>query len=125
MNAAIPDMEALPGEYRVDMLFPWPSLRRLSHRKVIYREHGGLAGHNVLMNRVWGYFAIEEGSCADINRGRAAVITYDRPENPFILKGLRDFLRCLDKDHLYLGRFYYEIGTRKVFLGYFSLENVA
>ena len=122
-SASLPDMSALQGEYLVDMLTVWPSLKRFSHRKVMYRENEVVKGHNVLFRRVWGHFFLEEGVCRELDSGRAVVINYNRPENSFPVRRIRDYIRWVG-DNLYIGRFYYMLPGRMQFLGYFSLERI-
>jgi hypothetical protein len=123
-HATYPDINSLTGEYLVDMLTVWPSFKRFSHRKVLYRQNDMVTGHNVLFSKVWGHFIVEEGSCRDVYSKRAAVINYNRPENSFPVRRIRDYVRCVERDSLYIGRFYYTFPGRIQFLGYFSLEKL-
>ena len=124
-GATPPDITEFKGEYLVDMLTVWPSFKRFSHKKVIYRKNDGVLGYNVLFNRVWGHFAVREGVCSDVDSVRVAVIDYNRVENSFPFRGIRDYVRCVEKNELFIGRFYYSFAKRKQFLGYFSLEKIA
>lgn len=123
-NASDPVLSELAGEYLVDMLTVWPSFKRLSHRKIIYQENNKLLGHNVLLNVTWGRFFIKEDVCKDLDSIRVAVINYNRPENMFHVRPIRDHIRCVDKGMHYIGRFNYLVSGRLMFLGYFSLEKI-
>ncbi len=123
-TSSLPDIQRLHGEYLVDMLTVWPSFKKFSHRKVVYRKNGIVQGHNVLFNMVWGRFTLEEGICRDVDSGGAALINYDSHENSFPVRRIRDYIRCVEGGNLYIGRFYYRISDRLQFLGYFSLEKI-
>jgi hypothetical protein len=123
-NAQTPDISELEGEYLVDMLTVFPSFKRFSHRKVFYAEDSGILGHNILFNRVWGRFFMEEGICSDLYSVKVAVINYDLPENSFFVKRVRDYVRCVEKNALYIGRFNYLCCGKLYYLGYFSLEKI-
>jgi hypothetical protein len=123
-NASDPVLSELAGEYLVDMLTVWPSFKRLSHRKVFYRENNKVLGHNVLLNVTWGRFFIEEDICKDSGSIKVAVINYNRPENLFHVRPIRDHIRCVDKGMNYIGRFNYLVSGKLMFLGYFSLEKI-
>ncbi len=121
-SAAPPHISELEGQYLVDMLTVWPSFKRFSHKKVMYKVDDKVQGHNVLFNKVWGHFFIEEGICKEVDSVRVVVINYNRAENSFSVRGIRDHIRCVEKDSLYIGRFNYQLPGRFQFLGYFSLE---
>ena len=123
-NATHPVATELNGEYLVDMLTVFPSFKKFSHRKVIYRENDRVSGYNVLFNKIWGRFIVEEDICKDVDSVKVAVINYNRPENSLLIRGIRDYLRCIEKDLLYIGRFNYLFLGRLQFLGYFSLEKI-
>ncbi|MBI5666309.1 MAG: hypothetical protein HZC49_14655 [Nitrospirae bacterium] len=123
-SASAPDIDKLSGEYLVDMLSVWPSFKRFSHRKVIYRVNNQTQGHNTILNMAWGHFFIEEGICREVDSLRVAVINYNRADNSFPVRGVRDHIRCVEKDVLYIGRFNYQLPERLLFLGYFSLEKI-
>jgi hypothetical protein len=120
-NTALYDFS---GEYLVDMLTVWPSFKRFSHRKVIYAENGRVSGYNVLFNKIWGHFIVEEDTCYDVDSVKVVVINYNKTENSFPIRGIRDHIRCIEKDMLYIGRFNYLFMGRLQFLGYFSLEKI-
>lgn len=121
-NARVPGLFELEGEYFVDMLTTLPSLRMLSHRKVFYKGDNKVLGYNVVFaNKRWGHFFVEEGVCEELGLIRVAVINYDRKENSFVSNKIRDYLRCVETDKLYLGRFNYLFRGEPRFLGYFSL----
>ncbi|GBD99893.1 hypothetical protein BMS3Abin07_01940 [bacterium BMS3Abin07] len=123
VNATTPEVSGFSGEYFVDMLTVLPSLKRLSHRKVFYPGNGGVSGCNVLFKeRKWGYFYLEEGVCKELNSVPVVMINYDRPENTFITRRIRDYVRCIRTGELYLGRFNYILMGAQRFSGYFSLS---
>jgi hypothetical protein len=122
-NAACPDISELSGEYIVDMLTVFPSLKRLSHRKVFCLENNRVSGYNVLLGIRWGRFYLEEAICREPDSLKAAVINYDRKENTFFIRRIRDHIRRIERD-IYLGRFNYLLYGRLYFLGYFSLEKI-
>jgi hypothetical protein len=123
IGAAAPDISGLTGEYLVDMLTAWPSFKRFDHRKVFYKEGNKVLGHNVLFNVPWGRFFIEEDICKDLGSVKVAVINYNRPENLFHVRPIRDHIRTVEKG-VYIGRFNYLLSGRPIFLGYFSLEKI-
>jgi hypothetical protein len=123
-KAETPDISGLQGEYLVDILSFFPSLRRFSHHKVVYKEHARFSGYNILFNKKWGYFSVEKGISRDIDSNGSLIINYDREENSFLTSGIRDHIRCLEKDKLYIGRFYYVLFGRIHFIGYFSLMKI-
>jgi len=123
-KALPPDVSEFNGEYLVDMLTTFPSLKRFSHRKVFYRNNDRVMGNNVLFNGKFGYFLVQEGVCEELGSLEAAVLNYDRRENAFFIRRVRDHVRCLEKDALYVGRFNYLFSGRLYFMGYFSLEKI-
>ncbi len=123
-SAAPPDIFEFHGEYLVDMLTVWPSFKRLSHRKIFYQENNKVLGHNVLLHVPWGRFFIEEDICKDLDSVKVAVINYNRPENLFYVRPVRDHVRCVEKGMYYIGRFNYLVYGRLMLLGYFSLEKI-
>ncbi len=124
INGTTPSPAELSGEYLVDMLTVWPSLKRFYHCKVIYKKEKRVEGHNLVFNRIWGRFIVEEDICVDVDSVKVALINYDRPENSLLIRGIRDHIRCLKRDALYIGRFNYMLFGRPRFLGYFSLEKI-
>ncbi len=124
ISAQTPELSELDGEYLVDMLTIFPSLKKYSHRKIFYRRNDIHQGHNIVFNKKWGYFHLEEGHCSGLDNKNAAIINYNRKENLPPLRGIRDHIRCLEKERTYIGRFNYLISGRLFFLGYFSLEKI-
>lgn len=122
-NAETPDISGFSGEYLVDMLTVIPSFKRFSHRKVFYLENDKVSGYNVLLNRTWGHFFLEEGICNEPDSLKVAVINYDRKENTFFIRRIRDHVRLIEQD-IYLGRSNYLFYGRLYFLGYFLLEKI-
>jgi hypothetical protein len=123
-DASDPALSGMAGEYLVDMLTVWPSFKLLSHRKIFYREDNKILGYNVLLNVTWGRFFIEEGTCKAAGSVKVAVINYNRPENLYHVRAIRDHIRCVDNGMHYIGRFNYLMSGRLMFLGYFSLEKI-
>jgi hypothetical protein len=121
-GARTPDLDEFHGEYSVDMLTVIPSFKRFSHRKVFYSEGGAVTGHNLLLNREWGHFFVEKGKSGGTDPFDVIVINYNRSENFFLTRRVRDHVRCIEKGRLYLGRFNYLFMERLFFLGYFSLK---
>ncbi len=135
-SAEAPEVSEFNGEYEVDMLTGLPSLKKISHRKKFYERDGKISGYNIVFkNLKWGRFFLEEGACEDMGSPRTinpvrrelsngVKINYNRGENSFLTKHIRDFVRRVERDKLYLGRFYYKLGKKLLFLGYFSLKKI-
>jgi len=124
MTATTPSVTEFNGEYLVDMLTVWPSFKRFSHRKIFYNKGGRMAGHNVIFNKSWGHFIVEQAICGNIHSVGAALVNYNMKENSFLVRGIRDHVRRIIKDDLYIGRFNHMFYGRLCFLGYFSLEKI-
>jgi hypothetical protein len=124
INAAEPALYDFQGEYIVDMLAYLPSLKRFSHRKLFYKKNGRIFGHNILLNKKWGHFFLEEGVCSELDSIKTVVINYYLKENTFPVRRIRDHIRCIEKEKIYIGRFNYLIMGSPRFIGYFSLEKV-
>ena len=123
INASAPEIFELKGEYFVDMLTGLPSLRRFSHRKIFYSENNNVFGYNILFTkRIWGRCFLEVGICKELDSSKVVVINYDRVGNSFISNKIRDYIRCVQENILYLGRFNYFFKEKLCFLGYFSLR---
>jgi hypothetical protein len=122
-NAATPDISEFNGEYLVDMLTVFPSFKRFSHRKVFISSNNKVSGYNILFDRKWGRFFLEEGICEQPEPLNVAVINYDRSENSVLTRRIRDHLRRIEEG-IYLGRFNYLFNGRLHFFGYFSLEKI-
>ena len=120
--AAIPNIADFGGEYFVNMLTGLPNFRRFGHRKIFYEEGNKVSGHNVIM-RTWGHFSLEEG-VSEMDCKGVVVINYNRSENSFISKRIRDHVRCLREGNLYIGRFNYLLMGKLYFVGYFLLSRV-
>jgi hypothetical protein len=122
-DAQIPKVSGFVGEYFVDMLTVLPSLITFSHRKTFFTENNKTAGYNILFTKtIWGHFFVEEGICKELDSLNVAVINYDRIKNSFIANKIRDHVRCLKENALYLRRFNYLFMGELHFLGYFSLS---
>jgi hypothetical protein len=121
-SATVPDVAEFSGEYFVDMLTVLPSLRNISHRKVFNADNEGVSGRNILFKKMkWGRFYLEKGVSSESDPVPVIVINYDRVENSFLTRKIRDHVRCVEKDRLYLGRFNYVLMGVPRFSGYFSL----
>lgn len=120
-EASLADVSRLDGEYYVDMLTGiLPSIRRFSHRKFFYHENGQTFGCNIIFNDIkWGYFFVETQKIGD---SLQTVINYRHPKNSFLTNKIRDYIRCVEEDKIYIGRFNYLLNGKIRFLGYFSLR---
>jgi hypothetical protein len=123
-KARVPDIFEFHGEYYVDMLTVLPSLKRISHRKAFFTENNQVRGYNILFRKkIWGHFFLEHGTCDDIDSADVLVINYARRENSCSYKMI-DYVRCVEDDTLYLGRFNYILFGKPRFLGYFTLSRI-
>ena len=122
--ARVPQAIEFHGEYIVDMITKLPSLKRYAHRKVFYTEHNTVQGYNILFKeKKWGHFFLENGTCEGLEAAAVLVINYARRENSFSYRMI-DYVRCIEDDTLYLGRFNYILFGKPRFLGYFTLLKV-
>lgn len=122
-TAKVPEPAEFNGEYFVDMLTGLPTSRMFMHRKVFYSKNGKVTGHNLFLSGLgWGSFYLEEGLCENYGSLKAVIINYGVPKNSFITNKIRDYIRCIEKNRLYLGRFNYLFMRQIRFLGYFSLK---
>ncbi len=122
-SATVPDVSEFSGEYFVDMLTVLPNLRRISHRKVFNIDNEGVSGCNILFRKMeWGCFYLEKGVSGAPDPVPVVVINYDKAENFFLIRRIRDHVRCLAKEKLYLGRFNYVVMGVPRLCGYFSLS---
>ena len=117
-------MADLQGEFIVDILSFLPSLKRLSHRKVMLSKGKEGIGHNVLYGRRWGHFLLTENTFKELGSLKAIQLSYDVEDNFYLMKHIRDYIRCIDKKTLYIGKFYYHLFGYPVLIGYFSLEKI-
>jgi hypothetical protein len=122
-NAAMPDITEFNGEYLVDMLTVLPSFKRFLHRKVFSLGKNKVSGYNILFDKKWGYFFLEEGICEQPEPLKVMVINYDRSENSVLIRRIRDHVRRIEEG-IYLGRFNYLFNGRLHFFGYFLLEKI-
>ena len=123
-NAGIPDIFEFHGEYLVDMLTVLPSLKNFSHRKVFFTENNRVKGYNILFRKkIWGHFFLEHGTYKGKDPLDVLVINYARRENSFSFRMI-DYVRCIEDDTLYLGRFNYMLFGKPRFLGYFTLSKI-
>jgi len=121
VNAGDPDLSDLTGEYIVNIVI-LPGYRAFIHRKVFYTDSGKVLGYNLLFHKTWGHFSVEEGAATAPDSLNVAVINYNRPENPFPIRRIRDHIRCVKREILYIGRANYLLYGKPRFLGYFTLE---
>jgi hypothetical protein len=120
-NARVPDIFEFQGEYLVDMLTVLPSLKNFSHRKTFLTENRQVKGCNILFKKkIWGHFFLEHGTWRGLD---VLVINYARKENSFSFRMI-DYVRCVKKGTLYLGRFNYMLFGKPRFLGYFTLSKI-
>lgn len=120
--ATVPEIPEFSGEYFVHMLTGLPNMRRLGHRKLFYAEDGKILGHNII-KRPWGRFFLEAG-VSDVDGRGVVVINYNREGNSFASRRIRDHVRCIEEQVLYIGRFNYIFVSRPRFLGYFLLSRI-
>lgn len=124
-KARAPEIGEFRGEYAVRMLTRLPSLHLLKHRKSFRRVEGGVTGQNILLRDCrWGEFFLEEGVMPGHEQLKVVVINYGTRGNTVITRGIRDLVRAVEGERLYLGRLNLLIGNRLRFLGYFSLERI-
>lgn len=124
-KAKMPEISEFSGEYFVDMLTILPNLRKFSHRKFFYKQKDKVLGYNILFtNKVWGHFFLEEGICKEIDSSGVIVINYNRGENGCISNRIIDYVKCIEENSLYLGRFNYLLLGKLRFSGYFSLSKI-
>lgn len=122
-NAEAPDRSHLNGEYRVNILM-LPGYGIFGHRKVFFYENGAISGYNILFSKRWGRFTVEESGTAPPNLLNVAVINYERGENSSLIRRIRDYIRYVQNDDLYIGKAYYRVFGKTIFLGYFTLEKI-
>ena len=96
-----------------------PNLRLLGHYKVFYTVDHKVLGYNVVL-KPWGYFRVEMGVLEEDGTG-FLMLNYDVERNTFIMRKVRDQVRCIEAGHLYLGRFNSLLREKLRFMGYFSL----
>ena len=112
-EGTIPEPEDLEGEfYVVAPWFPWVSFELLKHRK-----DAGVDGEgdNVLLRDIrFGRFQLEKDDSA-------LLINYDLPENPGVMRRVIDRVRRLPDGRI-VGKLYYRILGRKVFIMYFEMR---
>lgn len=120
--ATVPEISEFSGEYFVHMLTGLPNMRRFGHRKLFYAENGKILGHNII-NKPWGRFFLEDG-VSDVDDRGVVVINYNREGNSFPSRKIRDHVRCIEEQVLYIGRFNYIFVSKPRFLGYFLLSRI-
>lgn len=124
MDARDPDIAALNGEYTVDMLSFLPSLKRFNHRKVIYAGEHKPAGYNVLFGKTWGKFSVSLSDDKETGFQKTLMLNYDLEHNFLLIRNIRDYLRCIEDNTLFIGKFYFRFFRWDFFIGYFSLEKI-
>ena len=120
--ATLPEISEFSGEYFVHMLTGLPNMRRFGHRKLFCAEDGKILGHNII-KMPWGRFFLEAG-VSDVDGRGVVVINYNREGNSFASRRIRDHVRCIEEQVLYIGRFNYIFISRPRFLGYFLLSRI-
>lgn len=124
-NGRLPEIGEFQGEYTVRMLTIAPSLHGMKHRKVFFQSKGDVCGKNILFRHLeWGSFFLKETRMQGPERLQVVVINYGRPENTILTRRIRDLVRAVDGDKLYLGRFNILVRGKLRFLGYFSLTKI-
>lgn len=123
-KGTLPEVKEFNGEqYYVNILTGMPNFRRFNHRKTFYMKQEDYFGNNMILGKLnFGYFSVESGFNEALDLP-VANLNYDQPRTSFILKPMRDHIRCLETQKLYLGR-YNIINNNGVltFKGYFSLR---
>ena len=112
-EGSIPEPEKVSGEYYViTPCFPWISLKHLKHRKVIEEKN---AGANLILNNLcFGKFELKK-------ENDALVIDYNQPQNSFLMRNVIDKVKLLD-DGRFLGKLYYNLLGRKLFVLFFEMK---
>ncbi len=124
-NGRTPEIGEFRGAYLVHMLTVLPSLHRLNHRKVFVSAGNEVTGKNIFFRkRGWGHFFLEKSMLDGPQQLQVVVINYRMPGNTILTRNIRDLVRAVDGQRLYLGRFNFLIGRKLVFLGYFSLTKI-
>ena len=70
-----------------------------------------------------GSFFLEDG-VSDVDDRGVVVINYNREGNSFPSRKIRDHVRCIEEQVLYIGRFNYIFVSKPRFLGYFLLSRI-
>lgn len=120
--ARFPDTFDFEGKYFVHMLTGLPNLRRFGHCKIFHTEVDRVLGHNII-KKPWGRFFLET-DVSDVDGRGIVVLNYNRKGNSVISRRIRDHVRCIEKDVLYIGRFNYMFLSKPRFLGYFLLSRM-
>src|SRR5262249_48057603 len=129
-RAAVPAPEAFAGDMR-GLLLAWPAApgalgRALQAfgRSVPWRGKSFVPGEGV--NRLFAdrmklfQFSTSIGP-SRTGSGQAFLLDYDRPENPFFIRAIKDELREL-RPGLYLGQGWLVVGGRARLMLYFALQ---
>jgi len=124
LDASDPDIDDVQGEFIVDMLSFLPSMKWLSHRKIITHDGSRHCGHNTLPGFTWGRFALTGKTFKKWGSVKTVMFNYDPGKNFFLLKNIRDYIRCIEEKKLYIGKFYYQFFGYPLLIGYFSLEKI-
>ncbi|MEN6476247.1 MAG: hypothetical protein ABFD81_19685 [Syntrophaceae bacterium] len=103
-----------------------PDIRFFSHCKFFPDDvavNGG--GYNEFLGRIRIGDFITEDAQSILGDGQQVLrINYNRPGNPFWLKGLNDELKTL-RPGFYLGRGVYRLGSIAINTFYFSVERIS
>lgn len=99
---------------RLANLAPWSGMRLGSGGEA--DDGVNYVGYGPLTFERYGFESYVEQD----REGGALVLDYDVPENPYVLRRLKEYVR--EVDGVYLGRAYAEVGGRRVFLHYYAME---
>ena len=109
-------LHILHGTYYIRMLRR-PSLHWFNHRKRFTCTPMRVYGCNFTAGRRWGNFYVSQATLDD---GYATLIDYDRDDNGWTVRHLRDYVRDLGNGN-YIGKLFWYGRKRVVFLGYFLM----
>ncbi len=123
-NAEDVSINDFKGEYWVEMLTGIiPNLKNVfKHRKRFFTQDNTTAGYNMFFkNYIFGHFSIEEGTELDVP---VIILNYNQKQNSCIFRRIKDKVRCIEKDKVYLGRLTYNLFGKFRFVGYFTLTKI-
>jgi hypothetical protein len=126
-SGSVPEATELNGYYAVRLVTGLlPDIRFFSHCKFFPADvavQGG--GFNEFLGLIKIGNFITESAVSILGDGQQVLrINYNRPGNPFWLKGLNDELKKLEEG-FYLGRGVYRLGPFAVNTFYFSVERIS
>ena len=109
-------LHVLHGTYYIRMLRR-PSLHWFNHTKLFCHTPMRVYGTNFTAKRRWGYFTALQVTLDD---GYATMLDYDRDDNGWTVRHLRDYVRSLGQG-CYIGKLYWKGRKGERFLGYFLM----